>query len=252
MTGLPAAPDLSQLALLLDVDGTIVDIAPTPREAFVPASLRQTLERLLMLTDGALALVSGRTIADLDLMFAPLRLPAVGAHGAEIRARADGTVGRPRVQRLPDDLERQLAVIAAAGPGILLEKKPYSLAIHYRLAPDKEQMVRDAVIAICRELAPDTAEMLPGKLVLEIKATGFDKGTGVRRLMAHPPFKHRTPLFIGDDTTDEAAVAVLGEFNGLGFSVGRAMAGATRAFERPSEVRAWLERLSPVDAAPAQ
>src|SRR5262249_12592171 len=136
-------------------------------------------------------------------------------------------------------------------PGIILEDKDYSLAIHYRLAPEKESIVRDAVLAIC-EQAPDSVEVLPGKFVFEIKRTGFDKGTGVRQLMRHAPFTGRKPIFIGDDTTDEAAFAVLPELDGPGISVGRRIAGATSCFETPHDVRAWLAELAQTAPAAAK
>jgi trehalose 6-phosphate phosphatase len=249
MTSLLSAPDLRQVAILLDVDGTIVDFAPTPREVFVSAELRRTLECLLQRTGGALALVSGRPIKELDLLFAPLQLPVVGGHGAEVRPTASGSVDRGPAQPLNEELRRRLATIAAWGPGILLEDKDFSLAIHYRLAPEKEQAIRDAVLAICEDWAPASVEVLPGKFVFEVKSTGFDKGTAVRQLMTRPPFKARRPIFIGDDTTDEAAFAVIGEFDGLGISVGRRFPDAAACFETPEEVRTWLAGIAQVEQA---
>ncbi|MFL4979659.1 MAG: trehalose-phosphatase [Xanthobacteraceae bacterium] len=251
MTSLLSAPDLRQVAVLLDVDGTIVDFAPTPREVFVSGALRRTLQCLLERTGGALALVSGRPLKELDLLFAPLLLPAVGGHGVEIRSAATGPVDRIAAKPLGDGLRRRLATIAAWGPGIILEDKDYSLAIHYRLAPEKEQTIRDAVLAICEEWAPASVEVLPGKFVFEIKSTGFDKGTAVRQLMTRPPFKARRPIFIGDDTTDEAAFAVIPEFDGMGIAVGRKIPGTAACFETPAEVRTWLARISQVEEAAA-
>ena len=243
--------DLGHFAILLDVDGTLLDLAPTPREVFVSPELRQTLQRLLERSGGALALVSGRPLKELDLLFAPVRLPIVGGHGAEIRLTPTGKVDRGKARPLSDALKRRLATIAAAGPGIILEDKEYSLAINYRLAPDKEQVIRDAVLAICEE-QKTAVEVLPGKSVFEIKSAGFDKGTAVRRLMHHKPFKARRPIFIGDDTTDEAALAVMPEFDGVGISVGRRIPGVSLCFDTPAEVRAWLEQLSQAEAVAAQ
>ena len=141
--------------------------------------------------------------------------------------------------------------LAGGGPGILVEDKGYSIALHYRLAPEKEQFVRDAVLALSEEL-PDSFEVLPGKAVVEIKSAGFDKGTAVRRLMARPPFAGRRPLFIGDDATDEAAFAVLPEFDGVGISVGRRVPGVATCFDSPHDVRMWLEQISQVEKAPAE
>jgi trehalose 6-phosphate phosphatase len=121
--------DLRQCAILLDIDGTILDIAPTPREVWVPPKLRQTLARLQDLTGGALALVSGRLLDDIDLIFAPLQLAAVGGHGAELRPIPSAEPQR-RAAWLSPELKRTLATLTQLGPGILVEDKGYSLALH--------------------------------------------------------------------------------------------------------------------------
>src|SRR5919197_2961478 len=164
---LPAA--LNQFAILLDVDGTILDLAPTPREVFVSHALRDTLARLWERTGGALAFVSGRPVSELDLIFSPLQLPAIGGHGAELRALPGATPEAPRLPPLDPVVKRRFAAIAEAGPGIVLEDKGYSLALHYRLAPDKERVVREAAAEICASLGESPIELLPGKLVVEIK-----------------------------------------------------------------------------------
>jgi trehalose 6-phosphate phosphatase len=242
---------LDRVALLLDVDGTLLDFAPTPREVFVPATLREALRCLLDRTGGALALVSGRPIEELDLLFAPLQLPAAGGHGAEIRPWPIGEINRGNAAPLGKEIKRRLATIAGIGPGIILEDKAFSLAIHYRLAPEKEAVVREAVLAICEEAGP-AIELLPGKYVFEVKSAGFDKGTAVRALMAHVPFRSRQPVFLGDDTTDEAAIGVMPEFNGIGISVGRTMAGAKGCFDAPQDVRTWLQDLARVESIAAE
>ena len=233
---------LDQYAILLDIDGTLLDLAPTPREVWVPPGLSDTLNRLLAKTSGALALVSGRSIADLDRLFEPLRLTAVGGHGAELRL-LDGSGAQWRnTPTLGADLKRRL--LAIAGSGVLGEDKGYAVALHYRLAPEKEKMVRDAVAAACADPGAGSIEILPGKAVIEIKPAGFNKGTGVRELMSRAPFAGRTPIFIGDDTTDETVFAIMPDFDGLGFSVGRQVAGAINHFDTPADVRAWLESLA--------
>jgi trehalose 6-phosphate phosphatase len=141
-------------------------------------------------------------------------------------------------------LRRQLAAIGQAGPGVLIEDKGYSLALHYRLAPDKEQLIRREVARLCAEVPPDSIEILPGKAVIEIKRTGFSKATGVRSLMTHSPFVGRHPIFVGDDTTDECVFEIMPELDGLAISVGRKAAGVTGYFDTPGSVRAWLERLA--------
>ena len=235
--------DLDRVAILLDIDGTILDFAPTPREVWVPPTLRQTLQGLFERTGGALALVSGRSLNDLDLLLAPLQLPAIGGHGAELR-RFPGAANDPnRAPSLDPELKRRLARIAELGPGILIEDKGYSLALHYRLAPDKGEAVRQAVADICAGAQPGAVEMLPGKAVVEVKQKGFDKGSAVLELMAGPPFADRRPIFIGDDATDEPVFPLLSAVNGVGFSVGRRVKDTAGCFARPADVREWLDSI---------
>ena len=197
------AATLPSSAVLLDVDGTILDLAPTPLEVVVPPELTIALERLSKRTGGALAFVSGRPLAELDLFFQPLKLPSIAGHGAELRLN-DGTVARANTF-LDPQLKADLASIADDKPGVVVEDKNYSVAIHYRQAPHL--------------------------------------GHAVRELMQHAPFKGRRPIFIGDDVTDEAAFAVLPEFNGVGFSVGREVQGIAGMFEQPSDVRRWIAEM---------
>ncbi len=238
-------PDLNEVALLLDIDGTIVDIAPTPAAVRVTPALKGALTRLVGLTGGALALVSGRSLADIDRLFAPLRLAAIGGHGAEFRPAH----GEEAEARDPLGLEPELRqkLRAITGGGVVVEDKGFSVAVHYRLAPERETQVREAVDRICAERWDASIEILPGKAVIEIKHAGFSKATGVRELMTHAPFAGRRPVFVGDDTTDETVFAILPELDGIGFSVGRQIAGLAGCFETPASVRAWLERLAPAD-----
>jgi trehalose 6-phosphate phosphatase len=236
-------PDLRRSALLLDVDGTIVDIAPTPDAVRVPASLRDALVRLTAATDGAVALVSGRLTADLDHLFAPLRLAVVGGHGAELRL-LDGENARARAAlQLDPELKRQLKALAR--DGVAAEDKGISVALHYRNAPSQAIPLRLAVDAMCARPWSTPIEILPGKAVLEIKVSGFNKGSGVRELMRHGPFAGRRPIFIGDDTTDETVFAIMPELGGTAFSVGRDVAGIAGQFATPARVRAWLDRIAP-------
>jgi trehalose 6-phosphate phosphatase len=237
------AADLDRLAILLDVDGTLLDLALTPQAVRVPPALPKALARLSGHIAGALALVSGRTIDDLDRLFAPLHLPAIGGHGAELRPNGRAPRHPPRASPLDSTLKRELAGIATVAPGVLAEDKGYSLALHYRLAPDQETIVRDAAAAVCADQPEGLVELLPGKLMVEIKAAGFNKATAVRELMMHRPFADRRPVFIGDDVTDQAVFAVMPDFDGVAISVGE-MPGIEYHFDRPESVRAWLEELS--------
>jgi trehalose 6-phosphate phosphatase len=236
-------PPLSECALLLDIDGTLLDFAPTPREVWVPPELATALGKLLQRTNGALAMVSGRSLNDIDLIFAPMQFPAVGGHGAEMRLSPDNESVAAHAPPLDKELKRRLAAIAKISPGILLEDKGYSLALHYRLAPHAEQAIYDAVSAIRADLPNAPIEILPGKSVCEIKHSGFTKATGVIELMTHEPFKGRRPVFLGDDVTDETVFAIMPGLNGLAFSVGRHAQGVAGHFDGPREVRAWLASL---------
>jgi trehalose 6-phosphate phosphatase len=235
--------DVRHCAILLDIDGTILDIAPTPREVSVPPTLRHTLARLQELTGGALALVSGRLLADIDLIFAPLRLAAVGGHGAELRPVPNAESQR-RAASLSPELRRSLARLTELGPGILVEDKGYSLALHYRLAPELAPALQAAVVAICDQVPTGTVEVLPGKAVVEVKPARIGKASAVVELMKHAPFRGRRPIFIGDDVTDEPVFGVIAQFGGLGFSVGRIVAGVDGHFSRPEDVRTWLEQIA--------
>jgi trehalose 6-phosphate phosphatase len=234
---------LDQCAILLDIDGTLLDLAPTPREVWVPPGLARTLNGLLEKTAGALALVSGRSLNDIDLIFAPEQFPAVGGHGAEMRISGDNESVATHAPPMDKELKRRLASIARLSPGILLEDKGYSLALHYRLAPHAEKAIYEAISLIRADLPNAPIEVLPGKCVYEIKHSGFNKATGVLELMANEPFRGRRPIFIGDDVTDESVFALMPDLGGLAFSVGRRATGVADHFDEPRDVREWLARL---------
>src|SRR6267154_5472 len=234
---------LDECAILLDIDGTLLDLAPTPREVWVPPGLARTLNGLLTRTSGALALVSGRSLNDIDLIFAPEQFPAVGGHGAEMRIMTDSEAVATHAPPMDKELKRRLAAIARLSPGILLEDKGYSLALHYRLAPHAEKAIYEAVSLIRADLPNAPIEVLPGKQVCEIKHSGFNKASGVRELMTRAPFIGRRPFFIGDDVTDESVFAIMPDHNGLAFSVGRRARGVAGHFDAPGDVREFLAHL---------
>src|SRR3979490_2944988 len=236
-------PHLRECAVLLDIDGTLLDLMPTPREVWVPPGLAKTLRRLPERTGGALAMVSGRSLNDIDLIFAPDQFPAVGGHGSEMRIEPDSESVDAPAPPLDKELKRRLAAIAKLSPGILLEDKGYSLALHYRLAPHAEKAIYAAVSLIRADLPNAPIEVLPGKCVCEIKHSGFDKASGVRELMTHEPFSGRQPIFVGDDVTDESVFSIMPELGGLAFSVGRRAQGVAGHFDEPRDVREWLARL---------
>ena len=236
-------PHLEGSAILLDIDGTLLDLAPTPREVWVPPGLAETLNRLLERTSGALALVSGRSLNDIDLIFAPGQFPAVGGHGAEMRVTVDSEAVVTHAPPMDKELKRRLAAIAKLSPGILLEDKGYSLALHYRLAPHAEKAIYEAVSLIRADLPNAPIEVLPGKCVCEVKHSGFTKASGVLELMTHEPFRGRRPLFIGDDVTDESVFAIMPDLDGIALSVGWRAKGVAGHFDEPRDVRQWLAHL---------
>ena len=241
----PAAmlPHLDRCALLFDIDGTLIELAPTPDEIVIPPDLPRNLLTLSQLTSGALALVSGRTIADIDRITAPVRLTAVGGHGAEMRFSPDGEVLAAPVKPMDSHLKRRFMAIGNLSAGILIEDKGYSLALHYRLAPETERAIYDAVATIRADLPEAPIEVLAGKFVVEIKHEGFSKATAVRALMTEPPFVGRTPIFLGDDVTDESVFAIMADIHGIAYSVGRKAQGVAGHFDSPVDVRTWLKAM---------
>lgn len=233
-------PHLDKCALLFDVDGTLIDLAATPDTIDVPQDLLARLEKLLACTSGALALVSGRTIANLDEIMKPLKLPVVGGHGAEMRLLSGGEVQSAIVTPMDRHLKQRFIAISALAPGILVEDKGYSVALHYRLAPQVEQQIYDAVAAIRADLPEAPIEVLAGKFVVEIKHEGFSKATAVKELMKLPPFAGRYPIFLGDDVTDESVFGIMPDLKGISYSVGRMAQGVAGHFDSPHDVRVWL------------
>jgi trehalose 6-phosphate phosphatase len=235
-----AALDLKSVALLLDVDGTLIDIGPSPYEVHVPKELCRSLERLVELTDGALALISGRPIAGLDRLFSPLKFSAVGGHGAEMRV--NGTAVRHHIRPLPKAMRERIA--KSAPQGVLIEDKGYSIALHYRGVPVGKDKLLQLLAEVGAAYPKEQVEILPGKEMLELKRAGTNKGEAVRTLMTLAPFEGRTPVFIGDDVTDESVFSILPEMGGETFSVGRAFNGLTAIFDSPASVRAVLAQLA--------
>jgi trehalose 6-phosphate phosphatase len=239
---------LTRMSLLLDVDGTLLDIAPTPREVVVPRELPKMLSRVRDRLEGALALVSGRTIAELDEFFAPLQLVAIGGHGAEMRPVAAGPVIAGRAEPIDTEFKERIKAIAERHPGVLVEDKGYSLALHYRQAPRQGVGLIHDVKHAHEAWGDNSIELLTGKAVLELKFAGFNKGSAVRQLMTYPPFAGRRPVFIGDDQTDEDAFRAMPDFDGLSMSVGRKLPGIDKLFGSPADVRKWLGLLSAAEA----
>jgi trehalose 6-phosphate phosphatase len=225
-------------ALFLDFDGTLADLAPRPELVQVEPELIGTLRALHVCLDGALAIVSGRPVAELDHFLQPLRLPAAGVHGAEFRNGAERIVRPPAPGIGP--LLPHLEALVARHPGLQLERKSVAVAIHYRQVPELEPLVRAAVADVLRDAVG--LEALPGKMVVEIKPAGVDKGGAIATFMRSSPFAGRLPVFAGDDVTDEAGFSVVRELGGIGVLVGQRATAASVSVTGPAALRSWLHR----------
>ena len=218
-------------ALFLDLDGTLIEIAPTPSSVRVPPHLPALIQSASGALSGAVAIVSGRPFAEAAALIAPASVPLATEHGAVIRL-PDGTVEEEGA-RVPDEWVDALVRAAAGRAGVLIERKSFSVAIHFRLAPEAE----GALMRVAEHLVAQDGrfELLPARMAFEIRATGVCKGGAVRRLMRDAPFKGRVPVFIGDDVTDEDGMRAAREAGGWGVKVGGAL------FRAPGDVLNWLE-----------
>lgn len=229
-----ALPGADRAALFLDFDGTLVEIAPRPDAVVVPPDLPATLTRLAARLEGALAVVSGRPVEQLDHHL-PVPIVKVGDHGASFRFSAEAP---PLLQPLPAPAtawRERAEAFAARWPGTLVEHKAHGLVLHYRGAPEAEAAAREAMAALIAG-DPDFT-LLPARMAWEIKPHGVSKGTAVTALMARAPFRGRVPVFIGDDVTDEAGMAAARAAGGVGLRL-------QDAFGTPGALRAWLARIA--------
>jgi len=232
----------TDIALFLDVDGTLIEIAQSPDAVRVPASLRNTLDLASERVGGALALISGRKLGDLDNLFAPSVYPAAGQHGFERRDHA-GNLVLPQVDMQRLEIARgHLAALVERYPGLLLEDKGSGLALHYRNAPHLEASLRQLMNELLISVSPQF-ELKPGKLVFELTPAGYSKRTAIDAFMQEPPFAGRTPVFVGDDITDEDGFAAVNALGGYSIRVGADKNATTAArfhFGSVSAVVAWL------------
>jgi trehalose 6-phosphate phosphatase len=222
-------------ALFLDLDGTLIEIAATPEAVIVPPGLPGLLSRLHERLDGALAIVSGRPIADTDRLLAPFAAAAAGEHGVSLRY-GDGTVEEfPSGVSVPELWRAALSEAVQRWPGVSVEPKPHGVTVHYRQAPERS----DEVWRMMRSLVPDDHpwfRLMPAREAVEIGLRTASKGHAVERLMAHPPFRDRCPIFVGDDFTDEAGMSKARDLGGIGVRVADVFGGD------PERVRAWLSQ----------
>ncbi len=239
---LPPPPPLKTLraaqpiALFLDFDGTLVELADTPDGIIVPPVLVARIETLATTLDGALALVSGRALVDLERHCGPLHVARAGSHGID-RFHADGRALGEAPSKMTREVEERLAEFASDN-NLRFEKKPHGGALHTRPNPDAAQQA----LAFAEQLAGQHGfEVKQGKFVIELVRPGADKGGAVRAFMQDTPFAQRRPVFVGDDITDEDGIAAANALGGLGILVGeRSDTGARYRLPDPAAVHAWL------------
>jgi trehalose 6-phosphate phosphatase len=235
---LPQLDTLEALAVFLDFDGTLVEIAERPEGVRVPPELRGLLARLSGTLGGALAIVTGREIEAIDGFLPGLSLPVAGIHGLERRS-ADGHLHQPPKGALPiERIASRLEPLLEHGEGLLLEPKGASLALHYRARPELEELCLEAMRRATGDLAQVT--LLQGKCVIEVKPKGYDKGRAVESFLAEAPFKGRRPLYAGDDVTDEDAFGVVETHGGLTIKVGEGETKARYRVPSPGALLDWL------------
>lgn len=234
----PPPLSLADAALFLDFDGTLAEIAPRPQDVVVPPARIALLQGLAQRLGGALAIVSGRRLSDLDDLLAPLQLPAAAEHGA-LRRLASGRLTESR----PPDLAHVTQVaedLVGLYPGLHMERKTSSVALHYRQQPGLAQICLAAMAEAC-DRTPGT-ELLRGKCVVEVKPLGVDKGQALACFMKEPPFAGRRPWFAGDDLTDEPGFDWVQRAGGTAVKVGKGASAARHRLEGPAQLHGWLQR----------
>lgn len=233
MTGTPAGP----YALFLDFDGTLVEIAGRPDAVVVPPGLPDLLVALRDDLGGALAIVTGRPLRDIDGFLPGLALDGCGLHGME--RRSGGRPFGPDLPAIPNEID-ELKRHFGAREGVIVEDKRVGVGLHWRLAPDVEAEARAAIAELAARLGPGY-RVQEGKAVAEVVSVEAGKGAGIRAMMTQPPYAGRVPVFAGDDRTDEDGFAAALQLGGLAIKIGP---GATAAALRVADVatfRSWLE-----------
>jgi trehalose 6-phosphate phosphatase len=228
----PSLPPIERTALLLDLDGTLLDIASAPDKVVVPSGLIGTLHSLRPLLGDALAVITGRPVETVDALLGDAPFAVAGEHGGAIRHAPGFVLERPDLPAPPEPWLTAAERIAAAHPGALLERKARGFAMHFRAVPEAGPELHGALATLLAGSAD--FELLAGQMMWEVRPHGVDKGTAVAHLMARAPFLGRLPVFIGDDVTDEDGIAEALALGGTGLRVPDVFGDAVG-------VRAWLE-----------
>ena len=242
---MPAPPDNldpSILAFFLDVDGTLLEIEDHPADVRADASLIEMLANISTGLDGAMSLISGRQIADLDRIFAPVRFAAAGAHGSELRQHPDDAVAITE-SSLPAPILDDIRTFVEQNPGLLLEEKRGGVSLHYRRAPHLEQQCKTYVATLLPEIDSDF-RLIAGKMVLELAPIDHDKGAAITEMMRREPFSGRRAVFVGDDVTDEDGFRAVNAMGGITIRVGgNRGSAADYALPDVAAVHRWLESI---------
>ena len=233
---LPSSVHVRDAAFLLDVDGTLIDIAPTPDSVQVPAGLIDDLRALRRRCGDALALVTGRPIGQVDALLGDAAYAVAGEHGAVFRPGPGEPLISPDLASAPEPWIARADALAARHMGASVERKRHGFVLHYRAVPEMGPVFRLAMQAFLAERPRDFV-LLPAKMAWEIRPVGIDKGRAVAAIMARPPFAGRVPIYVGDDVTDEDGVAEARRMGGVGLMVGQDFADA-------AAVRAWISALA--------
>ena len=237
----PPLEDLTTTSLFLDLDGTMLDLIDRPEMVVADAPLRALLMRLAERLEGRLAIVSGRSIAQMDAILGPAaeHIALSGSHGSEHRWR--GVLAHPVRPPSLDEAQARFRAFADAHEGVLMEDKSFGVALHYRMAPDAGEAAEALAATLAEQL---DLQFQPGKMMAELRLPGGDKGKAVHTLMARAPMAGTSPWFVGDDATDEAGFAAARALGGAGVLVGkRRPTAALYALPDPAAVRHWLEGL---------
>lgn len=229
--------------MFLDIDGTLIDIASTPNDVVIPQNLSKILENVTLRLDGALAILTGRPIADVDILLAPLAPVAAGIHGAEIRFFPSGDIAN-KARPVNARIEQAVQALSFQHPSVLIERKQQSIALHYRQAPEVAAHLESALLQILKDSENDLT-IARGKQVLELVPKHISKGSALEEIMGYSPFAEKQPIMIGDDISDQSAFAVARRLGGKGMKVaGEQFSRSESDFDGPSDVLAWLELLS--------
>src|SRR5688572_14021101 len=239
-------------AWFFDIDGTLVEIASLPSRIIVHDELLTAIARLHVLTGGAVSLITGRAISDVDRIFDLPEISVAGQHGLELRVAGGDITSHPVADEALRPLHDELSSSIAERPGLVAEFKGMSIALHYRMAPALASYSHRLLRALGAKYAPDFV-IQKGKRVVELKPAGADKGEVIRRLMMTKPFAGRTPVFVGDDLTDEAGFAIVNEMSGYSIKVGPGPTCARFSLRTVTRVREWLaEGMDRAESIPPQ